>query len=104
MLSADEIWIPFIVIAELRAGFLAGNRSDKNEATLAKFLSQPGVTVLYPNEETLNKYAQLYVQLRRQGTPIPEHDIWIAAFAVQHNVPLYTRDAHFDHLAQLKRI
>jgi tRNA(fMet)-specific endonuclease VapC len=43
------------------------------------------------------------MQLRRQGTPIPTNHLWIAALAVQHNLALCGRDAHFDNLAQLIR-
>jgi predicted nucleic acid-binding protein len=36
-----------------------------------------------------------------RGTPIPTNDIWIAALAMQHGLPLYTRDAHFSSVAGL---
>ena len=46
----------------------------------------------------------LYAQLRRQGTPIPVHDIWIAALALEHSLILYTHDAHFSHLPQIPTV
>ena len=52
----------------------------------------------------LQIYAGLFAQLRRQGTPIPTNDIWIAALALQHNLALLSRDAHFDNLPQLRRV
>jgi len=30
--------------------------------------------------------------------------LWIAALTLQHNLSLYARDRHFDHLPQLRRI
>ena len=48
--------------------------------------------------------AQLFRQLRQQGTPIPANGIWIAALTEQHNLLLYSRDTHFDHLPQLPRV
>jgi len=51
-----------------------------------------------------NRYASLYRQLRRQGTPIPTNDLWIAALVVQHGLALYARDRHFDELPQLDRV
>ena len=42
--------------------------------------------------------------LRSAGTPIPTNDLWIAALVVQHDVMLYSRDTHFDALAQLPRL
>jgi tRNA(fMet)-specific endonuclease VapC len=102
--SADEIYIPFVVLAELRAGFAAGKKGRENERTLLRFLAKPGVTALFPSEATTHVYATLYGQLRRQGTPIPTHDLWIAALVVEHALLLFSRDVHFDHLPQIQRL
>ena len=99
--SADQVCLPFIVLAELRAGFSLGNKGAQNEATLRRFLFKPSVEVLYPDEQTTHHYANIYRQLRRQGTPIPANDMWIAALVLQHSLMLCTRDAHFDALPQL---
>ena len=42
--------------------------------------------------------------LRKQGTPIPTNDMWIAALVLEHSLVLCARDAHFDALAQIVRI
>jgi tRNA(fMet)-specific endonuclease VapC len=101
---ADEVWLPFIVIGELRAGFAVGTQGPRNEAVLRRFLLKPGVSVLYADEPTTHHYATLYRQLRKQGTPIPTNDMWIAALVLQHSLTLYDRDAHFDALPQLTRV
>ena len=98
---AGSIAVPFIVIAELRAGFAVGTKARKNERALQRFLAKPGVDVLYAGDATTRAYASLYRQLRTQGTPIPTNDIWIAALVVEHGLTLYTRDRHFEHLPQL---
>ena len=98
---AAEIMIPFIVLGELRAGFACGTRSYKNEQTLTRFLNSPRVKQLFADEDTTHQYARLFKQLRKQGTPIPTNDLWIAALALQHDLLLFTRDTHFDHLPQL---
>jgi tRNA(fMet)-specific endonuclease VapC len=102
--AADAVYVPLPVLAELRAGFVSGTRAKHNEAKLAQFLSRQGVAVLLPDEQTTRHYAAVYVQLRRQGTPIPANDMWIAALVIQHGLALYTRDAHFNHLPQIARI
>jgi len=102
--AADQIYLPFVTLAELRAGFLCGTRARRNESVLARFLNRPRVTVLYPDEETTRHYAQMFRQLRQQGTPIPTNDVWIAALTEQHNLLLYSRDSHFDHLPQLPQV
>ncbi len=101
--SADEILIPFAVIAELRAGFLCGKHGRRNEAVLLRFLNRPRVRALFPDAQTTHHYAGLFAQLRSQGTPIPTNDMWIAALALQHGLILYSRDRHFDHLPQIPR-
>lgn len=98
---ADEIHIPFIVLGELRAGFAAGTIGKKNEARLTEFLDSPRVRVLLADDQTTRAYAALFAQLRRQGTPIPTNDLWIAALVNQHDLPLLTSDRHFSHLPQI---
>jgi tRNA(fMet)-specific endonuclease VapC len=101
---ADEVWLPFVVVGELRAGFAAGSQGPRNEAVLRRFLLKPGVGILYAGEQTTHHYANVYRQLRKQGTPIPANDMWIAALVLEHSVVLAARDAHFDALPQLARI
>ena len=59
--------------------------------------------VLYADEQTAHHYASVFRQLRRQATPIPTNDIWIAALVLEHNLALHVRDKHFDHLPQIVR-
>ena len=101
---ADAVWIPFVVLAELRAGFVVGRKGRENERTLQRFMSKDGVSTLFASDATTHVYGTLYRQLRQQGTPIPTHDLWIAALVVEHSLTLFSRDRHFDHLAQLDRL
>lgn len=102
--TSERICLPVPVLAELRFGFLNGSRARTNLANLDTFLDSPRVEVLSCDEETALRYAELRLQLKRQGTPIPTNDIWIAALALQHGATLFTRDADFDHLPQLRRV
>lgn len=99
----DEVWIPLIVLAELKAGFYGGERTNNNEVLLQKLLAKPNVGILLPTRETVEHYARLFVQLKRAGTPVPDNDLWIAALALQHDLILVTRDQHFQHIPQLLR-
>lgn len=101
--KAERIFLPFVVLAELRAGFVGGSRSMKNEGVLNRFLNSPRVEILFADEQTTHHYARLFFQLRKQGTPIPTNDLWIGALASQHHLFLLTQDAHFDHLPQIPR-
>jgi tRNA(fMet)-specific endonuclease VapC len=101
---AEEVWLPFIVVAVLRAGFSAGTREASNEALLRRFLLESCAGILYPDDQTTHHYASIYRQLRKQGTPVPTNDMWIAALVLQHSLVLCARDVHFDALPQLTRI
>jgi tRNA(fMet)-specific endonuclease VapC len=98
---AERVFVPLIVLAELRAGFVCGSRAKENERTLVRFLNLAGVEVLYPDDNTTHHYARLFLHLRQQGSPIPTNDIWIAALVIQHDLILFARDKHFAHLPQI---
>jgi tRNA(fMet)-specific endonuclease VapC len=93
--SAHEIHVPLIVLGELLAGFAGGTRAAKNRDELARFMASPRVHLLDPDEKTASLYADIFVALRARGAPIPTNDLWIAALARQHRLPLYSLDAHF---------
>lgn len=96
--AAPEIHLPLIVLAELLAGFAGGARPQKNRDELARFMASPRVHLLKPDEKTARHYADVFIALRRRGTPIPTNDLWIAALARQHRLPLLSFDAHFDSI------
>jgi tRNA(fMet)-specific endonuclease VapC len=102
--GAAKVFMPFVALAELRAGFALGTRARENHAILNRILQRPSFSVLCADTDTTHHYAAIYAQLRRQGTAIPTHDLWIAALAIQHELVLYSRDAHFQHVPQLARI
>ncbi|HTD44494.1 MAG TPA: type II toxin-antitoxin system VapC family toxin [Bryobacteraceae bacterium] len=101
--EAVDVHIPFVTLAEIKAGFLVGRRTAENEGLLAAFLRLPGVSVLFADHQTTDVYARLFQQLRRAGTPIPTNDLWIASLAVQHQLMLLSRDEHFAKLPQVSK-
>lgn len=102
--NADAVYLPFVVIAELRYGFLRGHRGTLEEKLLGIFLAKPSVVVLMPDDATTRHYAMIRQQLSIAGKPIPSSDIWIAALVVQHSLTLCTRDQHFAALPQISRV
>jgi tRNA(fMet)-specific endonuclease VapC len=101
--ECDEVWVPLIVLAEIKAGFYGGSQEHRNEILLQRLLATPTVGVLLPARETAEQYARLFVQLKRAGTPVPDNDLWIAALVLQHDLRLITRDKHFEQIPQLLR-
>ena len=48
-------------------------------------------------------YARVRASLKKLGRPIPANDAWIAALALQHRLPVMSRDEHFDADPGLRR-
>lgn len=99
--TCEQVWIPYVVLGEIKAGFLGGTQQPRNEALLSRLLAKATVGVLLPSDATVEHYARVFVQLKRAGTPIPDNDLWIAALVIEHNLLLITRDKHFDRIPQL---
>jgi predicted nucleic acid-binding protein len=102
--SADAVFLPFVVVGELRAGFALGKRGAENERVLRRFLQKNGVHLLLADDQTTFHYASVFRHLRERGTPVPTNDMWIAALVLEHNLVLHARDEHFDRLPQLPRV
>jgi tRNA(fMet)-specific endonuclease VapC len=93
--EAEWVGVPAIVLGELYAGFQLGAKRERNEATLSEFLANPVVDVLSVDDDVSRHYADIVVDLRRTGTPIPTNDIWIAASAARSGAIVLSDDAHF---------
>jgi tRNA(fMet)-specific endonuclease VapC len=93
--------IPVIVLGEFRYGIAASRHRRTYEAWLESEL--PRFDVLAVTDETAIAYAALRVALKRAGHPIPANDAWIAALALQHRLPVLSRDQHFDAVTNLQR-
>ena len=95
MQQLDEIGFPVVSIGELLAGFLGGVREAKSRSELSRFLASSRIRVLNIDQETAEFYGGIVQALKRAGTPIPTKDVWIAALAQRHGLPVYTNDVHF---------
>jgi tRNA(fMet)-specific endonuclease VapC len=93
--------IPVIVLGEFRYGIAESRHRAAYEAWLETHL--PQFDTLAVTDETAVVYAGLRVALKRSGRPIPSNDAWIAALALQHQLPVLSRDQHFDAVPGLRR-
>ena len=92
---ADWLGVPVIVLGELAVGFRQGSRAERNQAELARFVANPAVEVLPIAADVTPIYADIVLDLKKAGTPIPANDIWIAAVAARHGATVLTYDEHF---------
>jgi len=96
IVHAFEIDFPAIVLGELRTGFKLGKYTQKNEKELGDFLENPHVKILDVDDEASHIYSDIVLNLRKNGTPIPTNDIWIAALAIREGKTVVTFDSHFQ--------
>ena len=99
---AEQMVLPVIVLGEYRHGIAQSRNRASYENWLAGLLHD--CMVLDIQEPTTHHYAEITLELKRKGKPIPTNDIWIAALCRQHSLPLLSRDRHFDLVAGTKRI
>jgi len=93
--------LPVIVLGEFRYGIAESRHRATYETWLETQLAH--FEILPVTDETTIAYARLRVVLKRSGRPIPANDAWIAALALQHRLPVLSRDSHFDVVPDLER-
>jgi tRNA(fMet)-specific endonuclease VapC len=100
--SSDvAIILPLIVVGELRAGFAAGSKRKENEYLLQRFIDSPNVSSATITDKTTKLFAEIYLRLRKAGTPIGTNDMWIAAITLERDTLLLTLDSDFSQIPDL---
>ena len=98
-LGIEGLLVPIIAAGEMFFGVHKSMRVSINRMRLMSFMDC--VTILPVDIQIAERYGQIKAQLRRIGKPIPENDIWIAATAMRHRLPLVANDKHFDFVEGL---
>ncbi len=98
--STPEPAIPVIVLGE----YFYGIRLSRHRGSYESWLNEnlPDFAVLPVDAGTAAAYAGLRGELRALGRPIPENDLWIAALAIQHDLPVLSLDRHFSLVPNLR--
>lgn len=98
----EMLFLPAIVFGELLYGAINSKDTEENKQAVYDFLE---LSVLLPIDEAICiRYSTVRLGLKQAGNPIPENDIWIAAICLEYNIPLLTRDKHFEKVSGLKVI
>jgi tRNA(fMet)-specific endonuclease VapC len=98
IVRAELLLFSPVVLGELMFGFRAGTRFKENMDDLNRFLEHEAVKLVQIGKITSDRYSRIAAQLKRQGTPIPTNDIWIAAQSMEHGAELITSDQHFERI------
>jgi len=98
----NKVYYPIIAIAELIYGAYNAQNTTKKLSEVEKIKTK-GIS-LYVDYATTYEYGKIKSKLKQNGTPIPENDIWIAAIALQHQLPVFTNDKHFEKVENLEII
>ncbi len=104
MSQAETVLIPAVVLGEVRLGFDGTRRAQVAEAALERLLDRANVEVLSVTEETASFFVTIMRLLKKNGTPIPTDDVWIAAGALESGGVLFTRDRHFERIPILRMV
>jgi len=94
---------PPILCAHVAAEFLYGQLlAEVLPSTLLQaeeFLDS--FQLVAPGRSTAAIYARVRARLKAAGQSLPDPDYWIAAHAIEEQVPLVTTDSHFKQIAEL---
>lgn len=97
--EAEALFLPAVVLGELYHGAFHGPQRERELRSIGELL--PAVTVLGITAKTAEIFGQIGAELALAGTPIPTNDVWVAALAREHGLPVATDDAHFARVRGL---
>jgi len=86
-------------MAELLLGVLKAEKREAAWSQVTKVLL--GQHIFHVSPTTPMNYALIYYDLEQRGLKIPVNDIWIAALAIEADLPLLARDEHFARVRGL---
>ena len=101
-IGAGAIALPVIVLGEYQFGIAQSRLRNHYETWLERLIAAS--RILDIDEQTATHYAQVRVELKKVGKPIPSNDVWIAALCRQHSLPILSRDSHFDAVSGVTRL
>jgi len=91
--------ISIVTKAELRAGILAASDIATRDRRLDTLDAVAGIVVLPVDEQVARAWAQMRAYLAAAKRRVNINDMWIAATAAAHEIPVLTQDGDFDALS-----
>ena len=100
--SAERLVVPSVVLGEYYFGIRQSRHRLRYQNWLSRFLPLTEIATI--TSATADAYADIRLELKQRGSPIPPNDAWIAALARQHALPVLSNDSHFDAVDRIQRI
>jgi len=95
--------VSYITIAELTLGVLVAGPATRS-SRLDTLLRVRQLDPIPVDDEVAKTWAELRVALREAGHKLVGNDVWIAATAIAHRLPLLTQDADYAGVPGLEVI
>lgn len=95
----EEMAISPITVAELHVGVLAARDVDTRARRLRTLEAIADVERLLIDDAVAAAWALLRVHLAEAGRRLNVNDLWIAATALAHDLPVVTQDEDFEPFA-----
>ncbi|MDR1288756.1 MAG: PIN domain-containing protein [Treponema sp.] len=101
--EVETPYVSIIVVGELYYGACKSARREANMELFRNTLSKFEILPL-DDDNIAVSYAFIKSELEKKGRKIPENDIWIAATAHVHGLPVISFDRHFSYISQIQLI
>lgn len=98
----DRLMLPMIVVGEYKQGIMISHHRDRLTEWLNRTVNEVRLGLI--TLATTDMYARVRLITRDKGQLIPTNDAWIAAVALEHQLPVLSRDRHFDVVDGLQRV
>lgn len=96
------LYLPVVAIGEYRFGLQSSRERQARENWLDRLIECSNVLDITLSTSAF--YSNVRAELKFRHVKIPPNDSWISALALQHQLPVLTRDAHFDHITGVRRV
>jgi predicted nucleic acid-binding protein len=96
---AETSAISVVTRAELRVGIFAAEDVETRDRRLMTFELANRIVTLPVDEKVSRAWSQMRAYVQASGKKVEVNDMWIAATAAAHEIPVLTQDRDFDALS-----
>ena len=95
---AETVAISMVTRAELRVGIFAAEDIETRDRRLMTLELANRIVALPVEEKVSRAWSQMRAYTQASGKKVEVNDMWIAATAAAHEIPVFTQDRDFDAL------